>query len=154
MLINNGGGVSNNNTTKLHLINMTAGIVLSDKQGNILLGRENIPLLGVMSHHKNTELFMKLRVTQTNPFPAGEYVITYTVTDVPSGKNFKIVKDIVIAGISSSSSNSLAAVPEAGGGRPLSPANQNDTSPSAQIPCPYGLPRQLNGVCPIILETS
>jgi hypothetical protein len=145
-------GVSNN--TKLYLINMTAGIVLSDKQGNILLGRENIPLLSVISHNKNTELFMKLRVTQTNPFPAGEYVITYTVTDVPSGKNFKIVKDIVIAGISSSSSNSLAAVPEAGGGRPLSPANQNDTSPSAQIPCPYGLPRQLNGVCPIILETS
>jgi hypothetical protein len=93
-------GVSNN--TKLYLINMTAGIVLSDKQGNILFGRENIPLLGVMSHHKNTELFANLRVTQSSPFPAGDYVITYTVTDVPSGKSFKIVKDIAIAGRSTS----------------------------------------------------
>jgi hypothetical protein len=92
-------GISNsNNNSKLYLINMTAGIVLSDKQGNILLGRENIPLLGVMSHHKNTELFANLRLTQSSPFPAGDYVITYTVSDAPSGKSFKIVKDIVIAG--------------------------------------------------------
>jgi hypothetical protein len=151
----NGGGVpnTNSNNTKLYLINLTAGIVLSDKQGNILLGRENIPLLNVISHNKNTELFMNLRVTQSSPFPAGDYVVTYTVTDVPSGKNFKIVKDIVVAGGGSSTSNSLAA-PGAVGGPPPSPANQNNTSPSPQTPCPYGLPRQINGVCPIIPEAS
>jgi hypothetical protein len=33
-----------------------------------------------------------------SPFPAGNYVITYTVNDVPYAKNFKILKDIVIAG--------------------------------------------------------
>ena len=81
---------------------MTAGIVLSDKQGNILLGKENIPLLSVVSHNKNTELFMRLRLTQSSPFPAGDYVVTYTATDVPSGKSFKIIKDIIIAGKSSS----------------------------------------------------
>jgi hypothetical protein len=97
----NGNGISNNNT-KLYLINMTAGIVLSDKQGNILLGKENIPLLSVVSHNKNTELFMRLRLTQSSPFPAGDYVVTYTATDVPSGKSFKIIKDIIIAGKSSS----------------------------------------------------
>ena len=58
---------NNNNNSKLYLINMTAGIVISDKQGNILLGRENIPLLGVKSHHKNTELFANLRLTQSSP---------------------------------------------------------------------------------------
>ena len=106
----NGGGVpnTNSNNTKLYLINLTAGIVLSDKQGNILLGRENIPLLNVISHNKNTELFMNLRVTQSSLFPAGDYVVTYTVTDVPSGKNFKIVKDIVVAGRGSSTSNTTA----------------------------------------------
>jgi len=93
--ISNSNSNSNNNS-KLYLINMTAGIVLSDKQGNILLGRENIPLLGVKSHHKNTELFANLRLTQSSPFPEGGYVITYTVTDAPSGKSFKIVKDILI----------------------------------------------------------
>jgi hypothetical protein len=75
---------------------MTEGIVLSDKQGNMLLGRENIPLLGVMSHNRNTELFANLRLTRSSPFPEGDYVITYTVTDAPSGKSFKIVKDIFI----------------------------------------------------------
>ena len=106
---------------------------------------------------------MNLRVTQSTPFPAGEYVITYTITDVPSGKTFKIVKDIVIAGRGSSGSsninNNLVALGAGGGGQggrqPLSPANQNNTSPSPQhIPCPYGLPRQINGVCPIIPETQ
>jgi len=161
--INGGGGNGLNNNTKLYLIKMTAAIVLSDKQGNILLGKENIPLLNVISHNKNTELFMNLRVTQSTPFPAGEYVITYTITDVPSGKTFKIVKDIVIAGRGSSGSsninNNLVALGAGGGGQggrqPLSPANQNNTSPSPQhIPCPYGLPRQINGVCPIIPETQ
>ncbi|HJT48165.1 MAG TPA: PsbP-related protein [Nitrososphaeraceae archaeon] len=150
-------GTGPTNNTKLYLINMTASIIVSDKQGNVLLGRENIPLLSVISHNKNTELFMNLRVTQSSPFPAGDYVVTYTVTDVPSGKNFKIVKDIVIAGGSSNSnSNNLAALPrESKGPRsPLSsPANQNHTSVSVtEAPCPYGLPRQLNGVCPIIPE--
>ena len=32
------------------------------------------------------------------------------------------------------------------------PADQNNTSTSPQTPCPYGLPRQNNGVCPIIPE--
>ena len=32
------------------------------------------------------------------------------------------------------------------------PAGQNNTSTSPQTPCPYGLPRQNNGVCPIIPE--
>ena len=154
MPVSGGSGPTNN--TKLYLINMTASIMLSDKQGNVLLGRENIPLLSVISHNKNTELFMNLRVTQSSAFPAGDYVVTYTITDVPSGKSFKIVKDIVIAGGSNSNSNNLAALPrESRGPRsPLSsPANQNHTSLSAtEAPCPYGLPRQLNGICPIIPE--
>jgi hypothetical protein len=101
---------------------------------------------------------MNLRVTQSSPFPLGDYVIRYTVTVVPSGKSFKIVKNVVIAG-TSGSSNTLAASPEtAGGKRPLLAANQNNTSnnntslQSTQVPCPYGLPRQINGVCPIIPE--
>jgi hypothetical protein len=83
---------------RLYLINLTASIVLSDKQGNVLFGKENVPLLNVVSHNKNTEISVRLSVTQSSPFPAGNYVIAYTVNDVPSGKSFKIVKDIAIAG--------------------------------------------------------
>jgi hypothetical protein len=66
MPISDGGGPTNN--LQLYLINMTAGITLSDIQGNIFLGRENIPLLSVISHNKNTELFINLRLTQSTPF--------------------------------------------------------------------------------------
>jgi hypothetical protein len=90
--------VGANNNTKLYLVNLTAGILVSDKQGNVLFGKENIPLLNVISHNRNTELSIRLTVTQSSPFPAGNYMITYTVNDVPSGKSFKIIKDIKIAG--------------------------------------------------------
>ncbi len=86
------------NNTKLYLVNLTAGILVSDKQGNVLFGKENIPLLNVISHNKNTEVSVRLSVTQSSPFPAGKYVIAYTVNDVPSGKSFKIVRNIAISG--------------------------------------------------------
>jgi hypothetical protein len=75
---------------------MTVGIAISDKQGNILIGRKNIHLLGIMHHHKN-RVFSNLRLTSF-PIPEGEYDITHTVTDVPYGKSFKIVKDMAISG--------------------------------------------------------
>lgn len=93
------------NNTKLYLVNLTAGILVSDKQGNVLFGKENIPLLNVISHNKNTEVSVRLSVTQSSPFPTGNYVITYTVNDVPSGKSFKIVKDITIAGSGGNGTN-------------------------------------------------
>jgi hypothetical protein len=60
------------NNTKLYLVNITAGIVLSDKQGNVLFGKENVPLLNIVSHNKNTEVFTRLSVTQSSPFPIGD----------------------------------------------------------------------------------
>jgi len=86
------------NNTKLYLVNLTASIILSDKQGNVLFGKEDIPVLNVISHNKNTEVSAKLRLTQTSPFPSANYIISYVITDVHSGKSFKIVKNITIAG--------------------------------------------------------
>jgi hypothetical protein len=88
----------NINNTKLYLINLTASIILSDTQGNILFGKENIPALNIVSHTQNTELSARLRLGQSSPFPPGGYVITYILTDVHSGKSFKIVKNITITG--------------------------------------------------------
>ena len=84
------------NNTKLYLINMTASIILSDKQGNVLFGKENIPILNVISHVQNTELYARIRLGQSSPFPSGQYVVTYILNDVPSEKSFKIVKDITV----------------------------------------------------------
>ena len=90
--------IGGENNTKLYLVNLTASIILSDKQGNILFGKEDIPILNLISHNKNTEVSAKLRLTQTSPFPPANYLISYVITDVHSGKNFKIVKNITISG--------------------------------------------------------
>ncbi len=115
----------NINNTKLYLINLTASIILSDTQGNILFGRENIPALNTVSHTRNTEMFARLRVGQSSPFPPGGYVITYILNDVPSGKNFKIVKDITVSGVSRvvNGTSSLSTTPT-----PASSASSNNTS--------------------------
>ena len=117
------------NNTKLYLVNLTAGIVLSDRQGNVLLGKENIPLLNIVSHNKNTEVSMRLRVTQSSPFPVGDYVITYTINDVPSGKSFKIVKNISIAGGSGIDTNKTSTLIQQSS-PPPSP-NNSSTVPSS-----------------------
>jgi len=119
----------NINNTKLYLINLTASIILSDTQGNILFGRENIPIASIVSHTQNTEMFARLRVGQSSPFPPGGYVISYVLTDVPSGKSFKIVKNITVTGSgvnggTSSAVNgtsSLATTPSASNNTSASP---------------------------------
>ena len=116
----------NINNTKLYLINLTASIILSDTQGNILFGRENIPISSIVSHTQNTEMFARLRVGQSSPFPPGGYVITYILTDVPSGKIFKIVKNITVCGSGVNRSVSSAVNRTS----PASSAANNNTSTS------------------------
>ena len=126
------------NNTRLYLINLTASIILSDTQGNILFGRENVPIFYTVSHTQNTEMFARLRVGQSSPFPPGGYVITYILTDVPSGKSFKIVKNITISGVNGGVSrtvnetSSLSTSPPP----PASSAVSNNTSASQSISPP------------------
>ena len=61
------------------------------------------PIATLISHHKNEELYMIVTVNQSTPFPPGNYVLKYTIHDVPSGNSFDIVKDVVISSQSISS---------------------------------------------------
>jgi hypothetical protein len=81
----------------LFLMNFTADILVSDKAGNVLTGLQNLPISTLISHYKNKELLLTVSLTQTNPFPTGDYVLKYTIHDVPSGNSFDIVKSIRIA---------------------------------------------------------
>jgi hypothetical protein len=121
----------NVNNTRLYLINLTASIILSDTQGNILFGKENIPVLGIVSHTQNTEMFARLRVGQSSPFPPGGYIITYTLTDVPSGKSFRIVKNISITGGVSDTGNRTSSLSAP---TPTVPPSTSSTSPPAASP--------------------
>jgi len=81
----------------LFLMNFTGDVLISDKAGHVLTGFQNLPLSTLNSHHKNKELTLTVCLTQTKPFPPGEYVLKYTIHDLPSGNSFDIIKNIRIA---------------------------------------------------------
>jgi hypothetical protein len=75
----------------------TGSLFLMNFTGDILTGFQNLPLSTIISHYKNKELTLTVSLTQHNPFPPGDYVLKYTIHDVPSGNSFDIVKNIRIA---------------------------------------------------------
>jgi hypothetical protein len=48
------------------------------------------------SHRQNKEISFDFSIDQTEPFPPGDYVITYSITDENSGKSFDIRKDVTV----------------------------------------------------------
>ena len=78
----------------LFLMNFTGDVLISDKAGHVLTGFQNLPLSTLNSHHKKKELTLTVSLTQTKPFPPGEYVLKYTIHDLPSDNSFDIIKNI------------------------------------------------------------
>jgi hypothetical protein len=81
---------------KLYLMNFTADIVASFANGTVLGGAQNIPISDLVSHYRNTEIFLSLLLSQESPLPQGDYVINYRVVDQTSGRDFRLSRDIVI----------------------------------------------------------
>ncbi len=93
-----GYGTSDEDGDKtLYTIDFTADFVISDSEGNVLTGQQGLPVSNISSYHQNKEVFIPFTITQTTPFPSGDYVITYTIHDDNSGNSFDIVKDITIS---------------------------------------------------------
>ena len=80
----------------MFLMNFTGDLLISDEAGHVLGGFQNLPLSTIISHHKNRELTLTVSLTQTNPFPPGDYVLKYTIHDIPSGNSFDILKNITV----------------------------------------------------------
>lgn len=89
--------IEGQNGERLYLMNFTADIVITFANGTIVGGGQNIPIDAIVSHYRNTEFYLTLSVTQTNPFPKGDYVINYRVIDQTSGEDFELSKDITIS---------------------------------------------------------
>jgi hypothetical protein len=83
----------------LYLSNFTADVIISDKAGKVLGGVQNLPVSEILSHHRNNEVSLTVSLTQSNPFPVGDYLVKYLIKDVPSGSTFQIVKNIKIANV-------------------------------------------------------
>jgi hypothetical protein len=90
------GTITDEDGTRLYTMNFTLDFLISDKNGTVLGGQEDIPISNLVSHHQNKELILSVSIDQSSPFPPGDYVITYRVTDENSGKSFDIPKDVTI----------------------------------------------------------
>lgn len=85
-----------NSTTTLYRINMTADYIISDSAGTVLATIEDIPAGEIISHRQNTEFSLTLTLSQEEPFPVGDYIVSYVVHDEVTGNSFQIDKTITI----------------------------------------------------------
>jgi hypothetical protein len=84
-----------------YLLNFTADLVITDTEGNVLGGFQDLPISEIISHHQNKEVNLVITLSQSSPFPEGNYKVLYTVHDEPSGNTFEITKDVTISPSSS-----------------------------------------------------
>jgi hypothetical protein len=92
----NYGNTIDENGNKLYTMNFSAAFIISDTQGNILAGQQDVPISDIVSHKQNKEVIVPFTITQSTPFPPGDYIITYIITDKNSGKSFDVVKNVTI----------------------------------------------------------
>ncbi|MFL6496524.1 MAG: hypothetical protein ACJ703_08895 [Nitrososphaera sp.] len=90
------GGNSTTIPSTLYLINMTADIIISDSTGTVLQTLENLPTESFVSHRQNTEFSLTLTLSQEQPFPVGDYIISYILHDQVTGKSFQLDRRITI----------------------------------------------------------
>jgi len=89
--------ITDENGTPLFSIDFGASFLITSSNGTILGGQENVPIGNIISHSQNKEVFIPFTVTQSVPFPTGDYGIIYVITDENSGNSFEITKNITIA---------------------------------------------------------
>jgi hypothetical protein len=80
-----------------YLMNFTADLVITDTEGNVLGGFQDLPISEIISHHQNKEVNLVITLSQSSPFPEGNYKVLYTVHDEPSDNTFEITKDVNIS---------------------------------------------------------
>jgi hypothetical protein len=102
-------------------MNMTADYIISDSTGSELQAIEDVPVGNLISHRQNLELFLTLTLRQDEPFPVGDYVVTYVVYDQVTGQSFQIDKRITI-----DENATTGALPV--------PGNTNDNSMQSLLP--------------------
>ena len=62
------------------MINMTPDIYATDSSGTQVFAIEDLPVVSnLISHRQIIEIPMTLTLTQEEPFPAGDYIITYVI---------------------------------------------------------------------------
>jgi hypothetical protein len=80
-----------------YLMNMTADIYGTDSNGTQVFAIEDLAVASnLISHRQITEIPMTLTLTQEEPFPVDDYILTYVIHDDVTGQSFQIDKQITI----------------------------------------------------------
>ena len=92
----NGSNDDADGSRTLYLINMTADYIISGSDGTVLATVVDLPAASLISHRQNTEFSLTLTLSQEEPFPVGDYIISYVMHDHVTGQSFQIDRGITI----------------------------------------------------------
>ena len=138
--------------------NLTINNLRESEPGFRLLASNEISLAGIKPAHKIIFTSDTMPNTMAVYGIKGDkaYVIDYIAGSEATYSNYLPIAQKMMDSFQIVNANAKAVTASNRTNANISQANQNNnnnTSSSVQAPCPYGLPRQLNRVCPIIPET-
>jgi len=81
---------------KLFEIYLKEDIYILDEENSILFGQTDFLDYHITSHSKNSDLFINNTITQTSPFPAGNYKFRLVLKDVFSQKTTEVIIDFTV----------------------------------------------------------
>ena len=80
----------------LYEIYLKEDMYILDKNNNVLFKQEDFLDYHITSHSKNFDLFITNTLTQTSPFPVGDYKFLLVLKDIFSGKTTEITIDFTV----------------------------------------------------------
>lgn len=80
----------------LYEIYIKEDMYILDKNNNVLFKQEDFLDYHITSHSKNFDLFITNTLTQTSPFPVGDYKFLLVLEDVFSGKIAEVTIDFTV----------------------------------------------------------
>jgi len=80
----------------LYEIYIKEDMYILDKNNNVLFKQEDFLDYHLTSHSKNFDLFITNTLTQTSPFPVGDYKFLLVLKDVFSGKTTEVTIDFTV----------------------------------------------------------
>jgi hypothetical protein len=84
------------NQNNLYEIYLKEDIYILDQDNNVLFGQADFLDYHITSHSKNSDLFINNTITQTSPFPVGNYKFRLVLKDVFSQKTTETIIEFTV----------------------------------------------------------
>jgi hypothetical protein len=81
----------------LYEIYLKEDLYILDQDNNVLFGQADFLDYHITSHSKNSDLFINNTITQTSPFPVGNYKFRLVLKDVFSQKTTETIIEFTVA---------------------------------------------------------